>query len=236
MAHSNTHFIFMEENISSYKRKISDSVRRASSLFDERKSMMSLGLAGQQSLRNVSSWLRSRTSSLIDSLVGVKEGDLSTKKGKTNTKWYLDEPNDWLEQELVLGQFFPSTVDRIDVEVKKMEDEARYCRDELNIVYLAVSKLNTTVYEDVFDGPISTKDHEHNQEVEIDPVFKLARAATEQDIQHYEEDTIGQVYSVSSIHFRGQSMCDHIRGDLQVSVDEKDLINVDACLDLELDY
>ena len=115
MAHSNTHFIFMEENISSYKRKISDSVRRASSLFDERKALPSLGPAGQQSLRSVSSWLRSRTSSIIDSLVGVKEGDLSTKNN--NTKWYLDEPNDWAEQELVLGQFFPGTVDRMDMEV-----------------------------------------------------------------------------------------------------------------------
>ena len=85
MAHSNTHFIFMEENISSYKRKISDSVRRASSLFDERKGMLSLGLAGQQSLRNISSWLRSRTSSIIDTLVGLKEGDLSIKKVPNGT-------------------------------------------------------------------------------------------------------------------------------------------------------
>ena len=82
MAHSNTHFIFMEENISSYKRKVSDSVKRASSLFDERKALLSLGLTGQQSLRNISSWLRSRTNSIIDSLVGVKEGDIYTKKGK----------------------------------------------------------------------------------------------------------------------------------------------------------
>ena len=81
-----------------------------------------------------------------------------------------------------------------------------YCRDELNIVYLAVLKLNTSVYEDVFDRPDSIKVPKHNQEEETDPVLKLARAATEQDIQHYEEDTIGQIYYVSSIHFRAQSV------------------------------
>ena len=237
MAHSNTHFIFMEENITSYRRKISDSVRRASSLFDEKKSVLSMGLTGHQPLRTMTTWLRSRTSDIIDSLVGVKKGDVAIDYNKsTNTRWYLDEQMDWAEMEVVLGRFFPSTVDRQDRQLLELEEETRYCRDELNIVYLAVMKFNTEKYEDVFDGLEFHKkmSKEKEEKEESDPINKLAEAAIRQDIEHFEEDKIGQIYLVPSNCSEKYSNLD---GPLQLSADQNSdvFVKVEFSFDLELD-
>ena len=222
--------------MSSYRRKISDSVRKASSLLDENNAIVSLGLTGQQSLRSMTSWLRSRTSNIIESLVGVRKGDISIGHARTSARWYLDDQTDWAEQEVVLTMFFPCTVDRMDRQLLEMESEVRCCRDELNIVYLAVMKLNTRVYEDVFDGPdLARKDFKHEEEAEVDPIVKLAVAASEQEIEHYETDKIGQIYSVSRRHFGTPSECLQVGDGLELSCDDNIFMKVDFCFDLELD-
>ena len=75
MAHSSTNNIFIGENLASYRRKLSSSVQKASALVEERKHLTFLSLAGQQSLRSLSSWLKSHTTNLLDLMVGVKNGD-----------------------------------------------------------------------------------------------------------------------------------------------------------------
>ena len=233
MAHSISNFMFSKKTKKIMKNMLSDKVKMATSVLVVSKALLlSDDYNGHKPLSQISSWLRSRTSSIINTLIGAQEADLAVLY---TSDMELDEKNDWEEEELLLGSYFPSTVDRMDKQLAELEEEVNWCGDELNIVYIAVFKLNSIDSEDVFDGPDFVKELNRDQRTETDPVMKLADDATEQEIEHFTNSVFGQVYFVPKIHLEIPAPCLQTTDSVDVLIDEDTIANFDVCIDLELD-